>query len=218
MSKKFTISLFAVVCGVVLLNGAATLAGDDAPPSLETVCDELQGGTPGLYGLCVAFNEAQDCEPDYTLEDPLENCKPASRKILEAYNRKRNASDPPMPGIEDPCPCFLQAWVDALPLPPGQPCYAQCAFQATQLPDNPTPFSNIIASFTPTVVAQVVEPGADTKSSCLFVSADDPQVIRFFQDITPDEVAACTAIIQNSQELNIDLCQPSLTVPDGTCY
>ena len=35
---------------------------DGETPANEGVCDELIGLTPGLYGLCVAFCEAQDCE------------------------------------------------------------------------------------------------------------------------------------------------------------
>ncbi|MGI9330105.1 MAG: hypothetical protein ACR2QB_05260, partial [Gammaproteobacteria bacterium] len=33
---------------------------DGETPAIEDVCDGLIGGTPGLYGLCVAYCEAQD--------------------------------------------------------------------------------------------------------------------------------------------------------------
>ena len=45
---------------IVLISGLLTFgpvwAGtpDGFPPANEGVCDELIGGTPGLYGLCVA--------------------------------------------------------------------------------------------------------------------------------------------------------------------
>jgi hypothetical protein len=87
---------------------------DGETPAEESVCDELKWATPGLYGLCVAFCEAQDCEPDFTLANPLENCKPASRKILEKYRKKMRPGDPNMPCIQEPCPCWTQEELNLL--------------------------------------------------------------------------------------------------------
>ena len=35
---------------------------DGMTPAEESVCDELHEATPGLFGLCVAYCEAQDCD------------------------------------------------------------------------------------------------------------------------------------------------------------
>ena len=79
-------------CGFLLLLVTGTATGqtpDGDTPANEGVCDELIGATPGLYGLCVAFCEAQDCEPDPSLENAFENCRPGSMKILDRYDDYR---------------------------------------------------------------------------------------------------------------------------------
>jgi len=87
---------------------------DGQTPAEETVCDPLRadGITKGLYGLCVAFCEAQDyAELATPITDAelaiLETNAPAGR-ILENYNKKKQATDPAMPCIlvEEPCPCW----------------------------------------------------------------------------------------------------------------
>ena len=96
---------------------------DGVTPANEGVCDGLQGATPGLYGLCVAFCEAQDITTilaPITEEElvTLESAMP-SGSILSAYNRKRdkadNGIDPSMPCvvIEEPCPCWTAAELSA---------------------------------------------------------------------------------------------------------
>ncbi len=89
---------------------------DGATPAEETICDDLKHGTPGLYGLCIAFCEAHDCEPDFSLEDPFSVCKQSDRKILDNYRRKMRDGDPDMPCIPNPngpgdevlCPCWSE--------------------------------------------------------------------------------------------------------------
>jgi len=94
---------------------------DEQTPANEGVCDELQadGITKGLYGLCVAFCEAQDhvsilapiTQEEY---DTLANSAPSGR-ILRNYNKKKevanNPANPDMPCIrvEEPCPCWTEA-------------------------------------------------------------------------------------------------------------
>jgi hypothetical protein len=73
----------------------------------EGVCDVLEDATPGLYGLCIAYCETQDCQPDFSLDDPFQDCKPSDEKILENYRRKMRAGDPDMPCVlQTPCPCW----------------------------------------------------------------------------------------------------------------
>ena len=99
---------------------------DGETPANEGVCDELlYNSTPGLYGLCVAFCEAQDAEATF---DPAtgevtfaEDAKPSNPKLLEIYNRKKDDYDPPMPCVnvvEQGCPCWTDPVEDYLPIPP----------------------------------------------------------------------------------------------------
>ena len=58
--------------GAILFTGTLyAQTPDGETPANEGVCDELMFYTPGLYGLCVAFCEAQDCVPDDGLDDPF---------------------------------------------------------------------------------------------------------------------------------------------------
>jgi len=72
-------------------NTAVASTPDGATPANEGVCDSLMDATKGLYGLCVAYCEAQD----------LDSCdkEPPRTKILENYNKKKQLSDPDMPCV-----------------------------------------------------------------------------------------------------------------------
>ena len=96
---------------------ATAVTPDGQTPVEETICDPLKADdiSKGLYGLCVAFCEAQDYA-DATIPtteaelDILEASAP-SGKILANYNKRKLETDPPMPCIvvEPPCPCFTAA-------------------------------------------------------------------------------------------------------------
>ncbi len=105
---------------MMIVSGAA-VAG---PPSGDGMCDSLKGGTPGLYGLCVAYCEAQD------LGDPEKAAsKQSAFSLLAAYESKRGPGDPGMPCLADPsrggppppqaeCPCWtVETLRTALPQP-----------------------------------------------------------------------------------------------------
>jgi hypothetical protein len=105
------------------------------PPAGEGVCDSLKGGTPGLYGLCVAFCEAQG------LGGPGEGEEVQSAfSLLTAYENKRGPEDPGMPClVEQPqqlppppeaeCPCWtVETLRLALPQPTG--CQAGSGYVA----------------------------------------------------------------------------------------
>lgn len=85
---------------------------DGETPANEGICDDLVGATPGLYGLCVAFCEAQDL-------DEFNEEKPSSQRILTNYNKKKKAGDPDMPCVAiDTCPCWSpDDLVDTFPNP-----------------------------------------------------------------------------------------------------
>ena len=109
-----------IICAVLFCATAYAKTPDGETPAEESVCGDLKWATPGLYGLCVAFCEAQDCEPDFTLANPFENCKPASRKLLDNYRKKMQPGDPDMPCVSPGCPCFT---VEDLPSHLPTICY-----------------------------------------------------------------------------------------------
>lgn len=81
---------------------SATAFADDLTPSEEGVCDSLLGGTAGLFGLCNAYCEAQDCD-EYADGDQPRSCQ----RLLVNYLRKSDGVDPPCLVGEDPtCPCW----------------------------------------------------------------------------------------------------------------
>jgi hypothetical protein len=102
-------TIFSAV-GFVLLTGLVGISSsvmastpDGETPANEGVCDVLIGATPGLYGLCNAYCEAQDLD-DF-------DKKPPSVKILANYNKKKKAGDPDMPCLQTPvadCPCWTE--------------------------------------------------------------------------------------------------------------
>lgn len=56
------LAMYLIVLSFILFYSPAfAQTPDGETPANEGVCDELIGLTPGLYGLCVAFCEAQDC-------------------------------------------------------------------------------------------------------------------------------------------------------------
>jgi len=87
---------------------------DGMPPANEGVCDVLIGGSPGLYGLCVAYCEAQDLD-GLDMNDPTTHNKNVpNAKILANYNNKKKEGDPDMPCIKPVCPCWDQAEIDQI--------------------------------------------------------------------------------------------------------
>lgn len=98
---------------------------DGQTPAEEGVCDVVKGGTPGLYGLCVAFCEAHDCEPVRLADDSLDlsMCKKNDWRLVEKYEEKMREGDPPMPCLPEPnkepqevtCPCWGEKELAAFP-------------------------------------------------------------------------------------------------------
>ncbi len=114
MKKLFTTLISGVAVAILIVPIAFAQTPDGQTPAEEAVCDPLRadGVTKGLYGLCVAFCEAQDATdenvPITEAEfDALESSAPSGR-ILGNYNKKKQETDPPMPCIvvEEPCPCW----------------------------------------------------------------------------------------------------------------
>ena len=114
--QKFIFCGFGVLSLSLFPLPASAQTPDGQTPAEETVCDPLRatGVTKGLYGLCVAFCEAQDIA---SVDEPITQDQLAaleasapSGKILNAYNRKKRDADPHMPCIlvQEPCPCWSE--------------------------------------------------------------------------------------------------------------
>ncbi len=103
----FLFALLSFVAGVAI---AGTPDGET--PATEDVCDVLKDGTPGLYGLCVAYCEAQDLDVEG-------NEKKSKDSLLKAYDKKRiKQGGPVMPCLlPDVPPCF-----PCLPTGPNPNC------------------------------------------------------------------------------------------------
>jgi hypothetical protein len=109
-----SLSTFVCIPAFAFLTGAALAQTPDGQtPVNEGVCDELMesGITKGLFGLCVAFCEAQDCDGDGGGELPG-SCQHSAEKILANYDKRKQASDPDMPCIKAPCPCWSEEELD----------------------------------------------------------------------------------------------------------
>lgn len=116
MKKYIIAALSGVAVWLALGTTALAQTPDGQTPAEETVCSPLKadGITKGIYGLCVAFCEAQDhasISESITAEElaSLEAAIPSGR-ILENYNKRKKESDPAMPCIkvEEPCPCWTE--------------------------------------------------------------------------------------------------------------
>lgn len=106
MNIKVLITVVACLFSSSL--SAQALIGET--PGGESVCNGLTDATPGLFGLCVAYCEAKNC-------DEAEYESKSCRKILDNYNRKMIIDiDPAMPCLSQPpeCPCFTMEQVVAI--------------------------------------------------------------------------------------------------------
>lgn len=111
-------SILVLTCVLWMTGGlCAAQTPDGSSPNSEGVCNGLQETAPRLYGLCLAYCEALDCEL-LSLGDGGEaiQCnRPADSRILDLYNRHRRAGDPAMPCLPadpGPCPCWSTGEID----------------------------------------------------------------------------------------------------------
>jgi hypothetical protein len=168
------LSIFFAMLGLVLVAGLAATSTpvlaatpDGQTPANEGVCDGLKtNATPGLYGLCVAYCEAQDLD---TFDK-----EPASSKILDNYNKKKQAGDPAMPCVKVPCPC----WTDAELASISADNMAAACVRATnkiQLIDN-APRTHFAEADT-----------TITRERCRYIDLNvTPPVVRSFSIVDPD--------------------------------
>jgi len=135
--KYQRLTFMACIAAVILITAPAIAQTPDGitPPN-EGICDALSadGVSKGLYGLCVAFCEAQDWA-DVSVpitESDLDalSVKAPSGRILASYMKKKTETDPDMPCIlvEEPCPCWTAdelASIDGVGLA-GEPLELLC--------------------------------------------------------------------------------------------
>jgi hypothetical protein len=170
------VSLF-LVAGLISAAPVIAETPDGTTPANEGACDSLKtNATPGLYGLCVAYCEAQDLD---TFEK-----EPANAKILENYNKKKQLGDPDMPCVKVPCPCWTDAELASISVGGAAACLR--ATNKIQIIDN-TPKTHFAEADT-TLAAE----------RCRYIDLNvAPLVIRSFS-ITAPEAASCYAAVNSA--------------------
>jgi len=136
----------------------------------------VKGGTPGLYGLCVAYCEAQDLDIVGDKEAP-------SNKILANYRKKMQAGDPDMPCVKVPCPCWTEAEL------------AKISQSGGALSCGSTSTTAIIRNSSPIQFASV-----DTSlNNCRYTDTSaSPRISRRFDGIDPAAAQSCYTQIQQA--------------------
>jgi hypothetical protein len=167
----------AVLAGWAMVSGTAMAQTPDGEtPANEGVCNVLQasGITAGLYGLCVAYCEAQDL-------DSFDK-SPPNPKILANYNKRKQASDPAMPCVKPVCPCWTASEMASITDGGAGACLT--GPNKRQIIDN-------------TALPHFAE--ADTTAggeACRYIDRTiSPATIRSFA-ITPAEAQACYAEVE----------------------
>lgn len=105
--KALRLAVLALLASMAM-NNVMAATPDGTTPANEGACNGLKvsGITPSLYGLCVAYCEAQDLD---TFDK-----EPPSTKILDNYNKRKLASDPAMPCVKPSCPCWTGAEIASI--------------------------------------------------------------------------------------------------------
>ncbi|BAU48052.1 hypothetical protein SVA_1490 [Sulfurifustis variabilis] len=176
-------SIVIAVLGCFLFSALITVSApsmattpDGETPANEGVCDVVKGGTPGLYGLCVAYCEAQDLDIVGDKEAP-------SNKILANYRKKMQAGDPDMPCVKVPCPCWTEAEL------------ANISQSGGALSCGSTSTTAIIRNSSPIQFASV-----DTSlNNCRYTDTSaSPRISRRFDGIDPAAAQSCYTQIQQA--------------------
>jgi hypothetical protein len=173
---------------VALTPTARAQTPDGETPANEGVCDELIGATPGLYGLCVGFCEAQDCEASIdasTGEVTFDaDCKPSDPKLLANYNNRAGPDDPPMPCVNDTiteCPCWTEAELDGFSMAGDVSCGLTIPHILTVMSGTQPEFHSATAY---------------AAGGCLFVDTRESPTLVRDMDITDDDYIICRESIE----------------------
>ena len=174
-------TLQAALASLVLFGGVTSTSIASTPdgetPANEGVCDVLQGGSPGLYGLCVAYCEAQDL-------DMVESNDPPNSKILANYRKKMKAGDPDMPCLQTPCPCWTADQLANIGSTGDMPV---CTISTT---------SSTIRVLTTNAFQQAV--ANSSRNTCGFNDSTTVPATALNFSITPEEVQICRSQIDTA--------------------
>ncbi len=166
---------------IAAFSSPVTAGSSNAKGSTEEgVCDVLKedGVTKGLYGLCVAYCEAEA----------------SSERVLENYNRKATENDPAMPCLETAvsCPCWsMQELEGAIAFTP-QFCVQNDSSQDVSLYGNNEVFF-------------VVDFGDPEALSCFYGHAVDGVVE--VQGMSPEQAEDCRTSLRAQQAVDFESCQ-----------
>jgi hypothetical protein len=198
MMNKYLKNALLMTASLVLLLTLGVPALNSTPdgetPADESICDSLQSATPGLYGLCVAYCEAQDCDLEGVRSG---QCSAPNPKLLDVYDKKRRIGDPPMPCVapESDCPCFGPEDLRVVTLDLCIEGYAG-DYAALVLRES----SNRAGDEEPSWV-YIEESPDDGSGRCVYRDASDlsnPQQYDFATD--PDETSACLRLAEDYLE------------------
>lgn len=182
----------------MLLPTAEAATPDGETPANEGVCNELMadGTTKGLYGLCVAFCEAQDSEAvlDETSGEVTfgASSHPSNPKLLANYNRRKTATDPDMPCVTKTsgCPCFTGDELNNIGHDPLQVC------DATSIRSDIIGWKGFHNQGSGIPISRQVARAIPTRNGLeCFYSTTEGERINRRQVVTDAEFAACRALI-----------------------
>jgi len=181
---------FVILTSLMVVSGnSLALTPDGMTPANEGICDPLKadGISKGLYGLCVAYCEAQD--------EDLVNKEPPNTKILENYNKKKQASDPTMPCVHAPCPCWTTEQFASI-TSDGMASFCDRTSDSRQL------FNNPIDPADPKTQYAFADTAADTGRApkCSYVDNNSEPSIVDTQTISVEEAQICFDIISQACE------------------
>lgn len=181
LAKRLRSALFAAAAVLVAgLIGVATPVSASTPdgqtPANEGVCDELQGATPGLYGLCVAYCEAQDL-------DSVNGGKMPNEKILANYRKKMRDGDPDMPCVQAPCPCWTAGELASMTAD-GLVTACTQTTNSIEIIDNSPLFHRAAADV--------------NRNTCIYINLNVSPTRVTAQPVTEDEAEACFGAIEQT--------------------
>lgn len=200
MNVKSLSAQFALIVGILISVVSMAQPTNHRTPTNESVCNGLIGQAPGLYGLCVAFCEAQDCTATYnsTTGEMVYDakCKPSSSKLLENFNNvageggptmpcvnglRENSADETVEGIQ--CPCWTEAELDYIADGQSIFCKSPSLYGYDGTNYNQIDFAS--ASFT-----------ASGSAATCFYNENSPPTTRY-QEITDEQFNACQISVYN---------------------
>jgi hypothetical protein len=214
---KYLLAGFACTLVLGILSAPTTLAStpDGLTPPNEGVCDPLQadGISKGLYGLCVAFCEAQDwADEAIPITElgllALEQGKPSGR-ILANYNKKKGASDPDMPCIlvQEPCPCWTAGEIASIDgVIDGVTAYANCSTYAFF---NGTVVGEDLAGDPADVNYVNHYAASDTIGGqrCGYTDKYSSPAVQRSISLTPDQFQVCQAMVEEQAQAIGEVCE-----------